>query len=324
MLTARQMVTIATQSSVLPLRLSGLAKMYTVTSPLSLRTIANLMQQQKTYLEFEVRDISLLTAPGVTSYATLQAAWTTGGHPSRATLEQLSTMLSGAGASITYVSEYWHKVGIAGKLGALAGLNVYPLNVLTGASAPQSPQLRPQALTPEEEEWLAIGAFLMGAAAVLLIAPAGIGFVGTTLAMLPEPILIGTLSSAAATGLQALGFTVGVAGVVVGGVGVVEVVADIIENFIALPSGTNVNTPVDPETANAGVLTITDVRDAYGGYSAPTIVITAHVPADPPPTPTPGGTPPPTLGPGSPPATTQGPPPTTQGPPPTTQGPPPT
>ena len=51
-LNARQLATIATRNSEPPLRLSDLREMYTV-NPFSLRAIANLMEEQKTYLNFK-------------------------------------------------------------------------------------------------------------------------------------------------------------------------------------------------------------------------------------------------------------------------------
>jgi hypothetical protein len=59
MLTATQMVAIATRNGTPPMHLSGLAELYKV-HPLSLRSVANLIDQQKTFMEYQVRDVSLV------------------------------------------------------------------------------------------------------------------------------------------------------------------------------------------------------------------------------------------------------------------------
>ena len=120
MLTIRQMVAIATQGGAAPVHVSALGKMFNV-KPLSVRSIANLMENQKTYLEFRVIDKSVLT--GTTSYADLQQkvmALVNSGHAQapKNDLQQLARRVVGAaGGSITYVSEYWGKVGIARNIG---------------------------------------------------------------------------------------------------------------------------------------------------------------------------------------------------------------
>lgn len=119
MLTARQMVSIATQKSQPPLHLSSLAKTYKV-SPFSLRVIENLMHRQKAYFLCEARDISIMKT--VKSYAELRNVWASS-KPSKATLEQLASILGASGASVKVVSELWRKVGIAGNVGGLASIS---------------------------------------------------------------------------------------------------------------------------------------------------------------------------------------------------------
>jgi len=284
------MVAIATQSSAPPLRLSDLAKMYKV-SPFSLRMIANLMQQQKTYLQFDVRDISLLKT--VKSYSELQASWATSAHPSMATLQQLSQTLSGAGASIKYVSDYWHQMGIAGNLGPLVGLNVYRLDLLAGSAPSTSDGLHPLDLSTGEK-WLAVGG---------LAATVGLGLLA--IASAPADLLviavITTLPGLSADALAAAGISLFVAGsaVAIGSLGVMSFSVDppTASNqpsspsvCICSPSGTDSDFPVDAGQADTGVLTTPDIGDAYAEYNSPDVNVSQMEPS-PPPTTSPGTTP---------------------------------
>jgi hypothetical protein len=147
MLTATQMVAIATRNGTPPMHLSGLAELYKV-HPLSLRSVANLIDQQKTFLEYQVRDVSLVAKSK--GYADLMSKWQAAGPPSKASLQVLEKVVRAWGGSITYLSRYWNNVGIAGKLGGLAGVQALRLDLLTVAEAPASGGIRPFDLTPDQ------------------------------------------------------------------------------------------------------------------------------------------------------------------------------
>jgi len=306
MLTAMQMSAIATQNSLPPWHLSGLSKMYNV-KPFSLRNFAEVMQQQKTFLECDVRDMSLLDT--VSTYSDLQNIWASSSQPSKATLQNLENALSAAGQScnITYLSKYHHKVGIAGLLGDLTNLKIYRVDILMDDSSSVSALNRPKPrLTPGQ--WGAIAA-----AGGLLI----------TLTGGPAVAVPATYALLTGAGLATWGEIVGAASVILTSA---SVVGGLVANFsgntcVCQPSGSNANLPVDTTTADAGVLSSTTTPDAYASFNAPVVDVndlsSNTVPT---PSPAPGGTLPPTSGPGS----TPSPPPTTFGPPPTTFGPPPT
>jgi hypothetical protein len=320
MLTARQMVSIATQSSVPPLHLSGLAKMYTV-SPFSLRAIGNLMQQQKTFFVCEVRDLSLLTAASPVfqpprapnSYQELQAVWAASGQPSTASLQQLGKMLPASGC--TYLSEYWHEVGIAGNPGTLAGLNVYRLDVLAGFTVPAaesaraldgSPPPPPPPPSPIGDGWSLVQKGLAGVAGTLI----AYGNYGPRIA---DEALIAALTGAEIsqyTWALAVGISLGgvlaaaTLGVGVGllGVGIYELLVNnsTVTPSVSPPDGGYTNLPVDATNADAGVLSITTAVNPYAGYSSAPVDLNS-LPSSPPPTPAPpppGGTPAPTPAPG--------------------------
>lgn len=262
MLTARQMVTLATQSSVPPLHLSDLAKMYTV-NPLSLRSVANLMQQQKTYLLCDVRSISLLST--VSSYTQLQSSFATAGALSKAELAQFASILSAASGSITSLSKDRKTVGIAGTLGSLAGLNAYRLDVLTGAAplAPDTPQPR---LTPDQ--WATLGKVLLGVGGVLILLS---GVPAAAVLGIIVAILEGAGGAATAGELVAAGGAlVTAAGAAAQGVGFFESVVDNPSATLCMcaPDGGVTNLPVDTTDADAGVLSLTVTPDPVAGYNA--------------------------------------------------------
>ena len=288
MLTARQMVIIATRSSVPPLRLSDLSKMYSV-KPFSLRTIGNLMQQQKTYLQVQVRDLSLMKS--VNSYSELQKSWATAPPPSKSTLQLFAKSLGAAGGSIKELSEFWHEVGIAGNLGSLASLNVYRLDTLAGV-APSAAigSLHPLVLT-EGEQWLAVGTYLVTVGG-LLIAVAGLP---ATLPALAVITAVGLTQS----GLATAGIALALGGFVDLSVGMYVVVIDnpSATPSISAPSGSASNLPVDATDAGAGVLSTTGTPDAFASFNLPVLDIN-NLPTAPPPTAAPGPTPVPTSRPG--------------------------
>lgn len=131
MLTIQQLVAIETQSSVLPLHVGSLHKKFGP-GPLSLSSIIKQVEAKKAVLFVQVRDPSVFN--GVTNLEQLQVAWKKS-TPSKATLTQLSQILSSRGASIIYLSKDQQTVGIAGTTGSLAGFQVIALtyaNVVKG------------------------------------------------------------------------------------------------------------------------------------------------------------------------------------------------
>ena len=167
MLSAAEMVRLASKSVTPPFRLSSLKAMYKV-QPLSLRAVATLMANQKTYFVCEVRDVSLLTTAA--SYDQFVSAWPAAAA-SQATLQQLGAMLESVGASMIYVSQDYRRVGISAPLGALGGITAYSLPalnaLLTGspdvsdrlaveerqnASAPQGTQSVPQQVQQQRQQ----------------------------------------------------------------------------------------------------------------------------------------------------------------------------
>lgn len=118
MLTVQQLVVIETQSSVFPLHVGDLHKKFGL-GPLSLRSIISRVEAQKATFFVQVRDASILK--NVTSPALLQTVWNQS-TPSKATLTQLSQILSSIGGSIVYLSRNRQTVGITGTTTSLVGL----------------------------------------------------------------------------------------------------------------------------------------------------------------------------------------------------------
>ena len=250
------------------------------------------MQAQKTYLEFQVRDISLLSS--VNSYAELQANWASSGHLSKATLQNLAIILTPTGGSITYVSQSWHEVGIAGMLGVLATLNAFRLDVLVGAAPAAPPVSKVLHLDLTPDQWTKLAALLAGAGAVLITITGGAGVVPVAL------LAVGTGSFSLTTVVSVLGLTLTAEGVAAGSLGLYEsIVSNPSANVCASPpSGGIINLPIDASDAGSDVLSTTATPDAYVGYTSPA-VDTNNLPTVPPP-PMPSGsgpTPVPTSGP---------------------------
>jgi hypothetical protein len=331
MLTAGQMATIATESSIRPLHLSATSKMYKL-SPLKLSSVENLMKQQKVYLQLQVRDISLLKT--VSSYSQLQNVWATAPSPSKETLQQLSKALTLAGASIKSVSEYWRDVGIGGNLAGLAGMGVCRLDVLASAPIPGSVASHTTILKPEltPDQWGMLATFLLATGCVLaMLTPVG-EVAGIAVLVFEESSLVTTISAAQWGAVGAV--TISAAGVAASGIGLYQSVVDnpSAAPVLCSPSASTSNFPVDSASADAGVLSMSGTPDAYASYNQPALNLDNLPPAAPPTPPTsgPGPTPIPTSGPGPTPIPTSGPGPTpipTSGPGPTpipTSGPGPT
>jgi hypothetical protein len=134
MLTATQMVAIATRNGTPPMHLSGLAELYKV-HPLSLRSVANLIDQQKTFLEYQVRDVSLVAKSK--GYADLMSKWQAAGPPSKASLQVLEKVVRAWGAP----SRICHDTGTTwGSPGNWAGLRVCRR---CGSTCSRSPKRQP-------------------------------------------------------------------------------------------------------------------------------------------------------------------------------------
>ncbi len=293
MLTARQMVIIATRSSAPPLHLSGLAKMYTV-SPFSLRAIANLLHQQKTYVLCYVRNLSLLST--VSSYAELQTAFfAPGQQPSQATLQNLANIVNAAGGSLHNLSQGWGMVCIAGTLEPLAGLTALDIKAAAASAPPSASSVRPLDDSDPPSAWHDIfeGVSVLGGALI-------------TIALLPADIPAAGL---VILGLAAVGsfggFQVGSG---LAQTGILQIFAD---NPSAPPpvfavEGGYSDLPGGVASAASGVLTTTLTPDPIAGYTSAPVDVNS-LPSTPPPTPgpTPGPTPlppPPPPGPPPPPA----------------------
>src|SRR5258708_4553195 len=128
MLTTQQLVAIEILSSTRPLHVGDLHKKFSP-GPLSLRSIIHQVETRKATLFVQVRDTSILKS--VTNLAQFQTAWKTS-VPSKATLAQLTQLLSANGGSITYLSKDWQTVGIAGTTGSLASTSGRFLDLKTG------------------------------------------------------------------------------------------------------------------------------------------------------------------------------------------------
>jgi hypothetical protein len=121
MLTAKQLLGIATRRSVPPWRLGELRTIFKVppTTPLSLRSVLNGVQGQKVVFFVEVRDASILKS--VHTLAELQAMWKKS-VPTKATWAQLSQILSSPGGSLKFLSNNWLSTGITGRVGSFAAV----------------------------------------------------------------------------------------------------------------------------------------------------------------------------------------------------------
>jgi hypothetical protein len=291
MLSAIQMVRIATRSNVLPLRVSDLGKMYSV-KPLTLRAIAVLMEKQKTYLQCEIRDLSLLTS--VNSYAEFQAKLPSLPAPSKATLQEVVKILGTAG-SIKTVSPDYKEIGIAGTLGPLASLTTLRLDVLVGVTPPMTehaPKLA-TGLRPEPElsltsgQWLALGGALATIGGIIIVASIGTAAVPAFLAYL----VLGASEPAAAAGLAGYAASVGIGaqleGVYFLSVGIAETIANALSTAASTssattcfcpPTGGTIDPPVDAGDAGSGVFSTTETPDAYVGYTSPDVNIASLPP----------------------------------------------
>jgi Tetrapyrrole (Corrin/Porphyrin) Methylases len=118
MLTAIQIAAITSQSLSFPLRLSSVLKLYRV-RPLSLRTVAKLLETQTSYIVLEVRDPSILSSDIRTQWASAV--------PSRQNLANLFTILNAKGCAVRYISQDWRRVGISGSAASLGRLNLFNL-----------------------------------------------------------------------------------------------------------------------------------------------------------------------------------------------------
>ena len=175
------------------------------------------MAQQKVYYVCEVRDTSLLSS--ATSYSDLQSKFAAS-QPSKATLLNLSQLVSQAGGSIKYLSKDWRRVGIMGNLASLAGAHVYRIDALLQAlSASQSEgRIRPEDVTGGLKDIANAIAILIG---VIIAGPA---LVEMGVSVLVAEVIVG------------IG---GVAAGVIGGFGFAELFSDSPNNnnYFNLPPG---------------------------------------------------------------------------------------
>jgi hypothetical protein len=267
MLTARQLVTIATGNTTPPFHLSDISKLYTI-KPFSLRSAANLAHAQKTYLLLEIRDVGLLK--NVSSYAQLEALFKPSGpRPSKATLVQLSKTLSAAGVSIKYVSSDFRRVGIAGTLESLAGVRValmHPLAGPTPAAAQSTEAIHTEAVTPAQ--WVAIlGGVVVVAAFVGALASGG-ALGAAVVAVIQATATVGqanlVVASLAGTGAG-----------VIGSIIAYEIAGISPAPVVCLPSQAS-SLPVDASDAGTGVLTTQtssglDSGGIFDAYQAPDV-----------------------------------------------------
>jgi hypothetical protein len=129
MLTAKQMMAIATRNSAPPWRVSSLGTAFKGSSlagpPLKLRALGDALGARKTTFFVQVRDLALASnlqkvAAGQRP-AQLASLWAKSA-PSKSTLQALSGVLSATGGSIVSVSHDWQSVGIAGSTAALTAV----------------------------------------------------------------------------------------------------------------------------------------------------------------------------------------------------------
>jgi hypothetical protein len=263
MLTASQLVAIATGNSNPPYRLSSLSKLYAM-KPLSLRSVSNLMERQNCYVVCEIRDPAILK--GVKTYSQLQDAFLKSGTPSKATLVKFSEILQKEGASIKYLSEDWRRVGIQGTLGgSLAGLHAYLIeNPATAPNARDGAgRLQPEDLASNlstiSDGIIAFGGILLA-----------VGLVGVTAgAAVPLIAVVGG-------GIAGFG-----AGVKIG-IGISGFISDSNSAplVVSLPSG-NVNLPINSEDAGSAIVTNATTGSVSDIASTPA-VDPSGLPANPP------------------------------------------
>lgn len=337
MLSARQVISIATLSKKPPLRLSHVTRMYKMKS-VSLRSINKIMEQQKMYFLCEFRDtfvnewipLLVVTPKGlaISDYPAFYERFMAL-QPSKATLLQLSKIVNAVGGSIKYVSSDWRRVGIEGTMASLARVSVSSLDKWLKSVQPESSKAKAGALQPQDIksglENIAGGVVAGAATAVAVV-------------KLPEELFLVVLSLGAITTAYFIGE------------GIHEMYEDnpnvSTNDYYGLPPGgvpQVTGPPFDPLDAGTSTIAVLPQPPTDAGASGiPTLqpVDVSNLPESPPATASPGNpsagdagvqppspptppggmpTPPPAGGPPTP-VPTSGPPPTpipTSGPPPT-------
>jgi hypothetical protein len=130
MLTARQVISVITRSSIPPWHFSALR--HKDGTRLSLRDTINAISPKKLICFIRLADPTLLNV--VNNVSDLRAKFATA-TPSKATIDRLSQLLTSAGASIKYISQDWRVLGISGTVASFAGVPVTLLdnNTIAGA-----------------------------------------------------------------------------------------------------------------------------------------------------------------------------------------------
>ncbi len=126
-LTVAQLAAISTRKPP-PWNLADLRKIYNIQGSLSLRSLINKVQEGNAVFYLQFRDFSLLNS--VRDLDDLRAKWNSS-IPSKATLVQISAILSTVGASIVFADMRVGTIAVAGTFGSLAGLQVFRVDSQT-------------------------------------------------------------------------------------------------------------------------------------------------------------------------------------------------
>jgi hypothetical protein len=176
-LTLKQTISIATHSSVPPWHASGLRKNYgTVGHSLSLLSVRDQLQAQKTIFILQIRDSSILSSSAdfhalQANWASLNPAWT----PTKESLASLFQVLNGNGLSVKKLSRDWRIIAITGTAASFASV---PGVMVTDAGGGTAGGNAVGGVTPLSGGWGEIGAGAAGFAGILMAA--GVGAVAVT------------------------------------------------------------------------------------------------------------------------------------------------